>query len=68
VTLSRITPQATASHLPPEAPVPLTGGVAGLNPDRERVYRLDPRPPQRIAGWIEGYRSMWRANLDNPFT
>lgn len=32
---------------------------------RERVYRLDPRPLQRIAGWIEGYRSMWQGNLDN---
>jgi len=33
---------------------------------RERVYRLQPAPLQRVAGWIEGYRSFWQLNLDNP--
>src|SRR5262245_33977343 len=32
---------------------------------RERVYELDPVPLQRVAGWVEGYRSFWQYNLDN---
>ena len=27
---------------------------------RERVYRLEPRALQQVAGWIEGYRLFWR--------
>ncbi|MDP9151050.1 MAG: metalloregulator ArsR/SmtB family transcription factor [Myxococcota bacterium] len=30
---------------------------------RERVYALDPIPLQRVAGWVEGYRSFWQVNL-----
>lgn len=32
---------------------------------RERLYQLDPLPLQRVAGWIEGYRSFWATSLDN---
>jgi len=32
---------------------------------RERLYRLQSAPLQRVAGWIEGYRSFWQVNLDN---
>ncbi len=31
---------------------------------RERVYSLDPVPLQRVAGWVEGYRSFWQSNLN----
>ena len=30
---------------------------------RERIYTLDPVPLQRVAGWIEGYRSFWQSSL-----
>jgi DNA-binding transcriptional ArsR family regulator len=30
---------------------------------RERLYRLEPLPLQRVAGWIEGYRSFWQVSL-----
>jgi DNA-binding transcriptional ArsR family regulator len=30
---------------------------------RERVYRLDPVPLQRVAGWVEGYRAFWHASF-----
>jgi len=30
---------------------------------RERVYSLDPMPLQRVAGWVEGYRSFWQSSL-----
>ncbi|APR85357.1 Transcriptional regulator, ArsR family protein [Minicystis rosea] len=32
---------------------------------RERLYRLEPVPLQRVAGWVEGYRSFWQRNLDS---
>ena len=32
---------------------------------RERLYRLEPAPLQKVAGWIEGYRATWQRNLDN---
>lgn len=32
---------------------------------RARVYRIRPEPLARVAGWVEGYRSMWLTNLDN---
>ncbi|HEX4458556.1 MAG TPA: metalloregulator ArsR/SmtB family transcription factor [Polyangia bacterium] len=32
---------------------------------RERYYTLEPAPLQRIAGWLEGYRSFWQVSLDN---
>ncbi|HTN86285.1 MAG TPA: metalloregulator ArsR/SmtB family transcription factor [Sorangium sp.] len=32
---------------------------------RERLYQLHPAPLQRVAGWIEGYRSFWQRNLDS---
>jgi DNA-binding transcriptional ArsR family regulator len=31
---------------------------------RERFYRLEPLPLQRVSGWIEGYRSFWHVSLD----
>jgi len=30
---------------------------------RERIYTLQPAPLQRVAGWIEGYRSFWQVSL-----
>jgi DNA-binding transcriptional ArsR family regulator len=30
---------------------------------RERLYSVDPMPLQRIAGWLEGYRTFWQASL-----
>ena len=30
---------------------------------RERIYSLEPVPLQRVAGWIEGYRSFWQSSL-----
>jgi DNA-binding transcriptional ArsR family regulator len=32
---------------------------------RERLYELDPRPLQTVAGWVEGYRSFWQVSLTN---
>src|SRR5690349_10062018 len=32
---------------------------------RERLYTLDPMPLQRVAGWVEGYRSFWQVSLSN---
>jgi DNA-binding transcriptional ArsR family regulator len=32
---------------------------------RERVYALEPMALQRVAGWIEGYRSFWQRSLNN---
>jgi len=31
---------------------------------RERLYQLEPRPLQQIAGWIEGYRAFWQGSLN----
>ena len=32
---------------------------------RERLYELQPKPLQQVAGWIEGYRSFWLTSLGN---
>ena len=32
---------------------------------RERLYQLQPRPLQQVAGWVEGYRAFWLASLNN---
>ena len=32
---------------------------------RERLYELQPRPLQQVAGWIEGYRGFWHTSLAN---
>ena len=37
--------------------------VTGVRTGRERVYSLDPVPLQRVAGWVEGYRSFWQGSL-----
>ena len=39
--------------------------VAEERVGRERLYELQPRPLQQVAGWIEGYRSFWMASLGN---
>jgi DNA-binding transcriptional ArsR family regulator len=31
---------------------------------RERMYQLRAAPLQQVAGWLEGYRSIWQINLD----
>jgi DNA-binding transcriptional ArsR family regulator len=32
---------------------------------RERLYELEPRGLQPVAGWLEGYRAFWQVNLDS---
>jgi DNA-binding transcriptional ArsR family regulator len=32
---------------------------------RERLYQIDPRPLQTVAGWVEGYRAFWQISLGN---
>jgi DNA-binding transcriptional ArsR family regulator len=32
---------------------------------RQRLYELQPRQLQQVAGWIEGYRALWLVNLTN---
>jgi DNA-binding transcriptional ArsR family regulator len=32
---------------------------------RERLYELQPRPLQQVAGWVEGYRMFWIGSLNN---
>jgi DNA-binding transcriptional ArsR family regulator len=32
---------------------------------RARVYQLEPAGLQRVAGWLEGYRSFWQQSLNN---
>jgi DNA-binding transcriptional ArsR family regulator len=32
---------------------------------RERLYMLEPMALQRVAGWLEGYRSFWQRSLGN---
>lgn len=31
---------------------------------RERMYQLEPRGLQSVAGWLEGYRGFWQQNLN----
>src|SRR5262245_49847408 len=37
--------------------------VAERRVGRERLYELRPAPLQRVAGWVEGYRSFWQRSL-----
>ena len=39
--------------------------VAEEKTGRERLYQLQPRPLQQVAGWIEGYRAFWLTSLSN---
>jgi DNA-binding transcriptional ArsR family regulator len=32
---------------------------------RERMYELRPVALQQVAGWLDGYRSFWVANLNS---
>jgi DNA-binding transcriptional ArsR family regulator len=41
------------------------GLVSETRAGRERHYQLCPMPLQRVAGWVEGYRSFWLTNLTN---
>jgi len=38
--------------------------VSETRSGRERLYQLEPRNLQKVAGWIEGYRAMWLTNLN----
>ena len=38
--------------------------VADTRMGRERVYVIDPIPLQGVVGWLEGYRALWQASLD----
>jgi len=31
---------------------------------RQRLYQLQPRPLQQVAGWVEGYRAFWLSSLN----
>jgi DNA-binding transcriptional ArsR family regulator len=37
--------------------------VGSTQVGREHLYELQPVPLQRVAGWIEGYRSFWQTGL-----
>jgi DNA-binding transcriptional ArsR family regulator len=39
--------------------------VAEQKSGRERVYELQSRPLQQVAGWLEGYRAFWQVSLTN---
>ena len=39
--------------------------VAEQRAGRERLYRLQPRPLQQVASWVEGYRAFWLDSLNN---
>lgn len=32
---------------------------------RERLYQLQPAALNEVAGWIDGYRAFWQANLNS---
>ena len=37
--------------------------VSETKAGRERLYNLEPLALQKVAGWVEGYRSFWQTNL-----
>jgi DNA-binding transcriptional ArsR family regulator len=37
--------------------------VTSTSIGRERLYTVNPVPLQRVAGWLEGYRSFWQGSL-----
>jgi DNA-binding transcriptional ArsR family regulator len=39
--------------------------VSEMKTGRERLYALEPKPLQQVAGWIEGYRAFWLSSLEN---
>ena len=39
------------------------GLVVGRRSGRKNIYRLNPRPLQKVDGWLEEYRRFWQANL-----
>ena len=39
--------------------------VAETRAGRERLYELRPQGLQRVAGWVEGYRSFWQKSLES---
>jgi len=39
--------------------------VSEARDGRERLYALEPLALQRVAGWIDGYRSFWQRSLEN---
>jgi DNA-binding transcriptional ArsR family regulator len=53
---------AISKHL---AVLRAAGLVAETRIGRERHYALQPRPLQKVAGWVEGYRAFWLTNLGN---
>lgn len=53
---------AISKHL---AVLRAAGLVAETKIGRERHYALQPRPLQKVAGWVEGYRAFWLMNLGN---
>jgi DNA-binding transcriptional ArsR family regulator len=37
--------------------------VQDLQVGRERVYAIEARSLQSVAGWLEGYRTFWQSSL-----
>ena len=37
--------------------------VSETKAGRERLYNLEPLALQKVAGWVEGYRSFWQTSL-----
>jgi DNA-binding transcriptional ArsR family regulator len=38
--------------------------VSEARAGRQRLYQLQPRPLQQVAGWVEGYRAFWLSSLN----
>ena len=38
--------------------------VSEARAGRQRLYQLQPRPLQQVAGWVEGYRAFWLNSLN----
>jgi DNA-binding transcriptional ArsR family regulator len=38
--------------------------VSATHVGRERVYSIEARPLQTVAGWLEGYRTFWQSSLN----
>ncbi len=39
--------------------------VSEARAGRQRLYQLQPRPLQQVAGWVEGYRAFWLNSLNS---
>ena len=59
---SRLSQPSVSKHLK----VLREAGLVEVRADAQRrLYRLRPEPLRRIADWLEPYRTLWRARLDD---